>query len=370
MEAQEQPHTPLANEMLRVDALALRSFVDRCMSAVGCSKEQAAIVAEILVEADLRGVHSHGVNRLDMYISEVQAGEVDVNAVPEVVKDTDSVACVDGHNGLGMVTAKFCTDLAISKAKKHGIGWVVARGANHYGIAGYYAMMCSKQGMVGMSYTNTSPVVFPTRSAKVALGTNPIAVAAPSNNPDDPFVLDMATSTVALGKIEYKDRQNKPVPMGWGADSKGHVITESKPILDGGGLLPLGGTEELSGYKGYGLSMMVELFCGILAGSDYGPNIPPWRKGRKRAANLGQCFVCLDPAAFGDGFSDRMSDLMKEMRSLPAVDPAHPVLVPGEPEKIIEKQYKEHGIALHKNLVAALRGIGENLKVDTLPVLE
>jgi len=362
----EQTQTLPSSDLVRIAPKELRAFVDRVIQRVGCNSEQAATVAEILVEADLRGVHSHGVNRLEMYVSELEAGEVNPKTSPEIIKETDSIACVDGKNGVGMVVAKFCMELAITKAKKHGIGWVVARGANHYGIAGYYAMMASKQGMIGMSFTNTSPIVFPTRSSKIALGTNPIAVAAPSTNPEDPLVLDMATSAVALGKIEYKDRQGKTCPHGWGADSTGRETTDPKVVLNGGGCLPLGGVEETSGYKGYGLAMMVELFCGMLSGSDWGPNIPPWRAGRKRPANLGQCFVCIDPQAFGGGFDERVSALMQTVRTLPHIEEDKPVLAPGDPEKAIEKEYTENGIALHKNLVDALQKIAKDRSVDLL----
>jgi len=167
----------------RVDAKELLAFVDRCMRAAGCPAEHAAVVAEVLVAADLRGVHSHGVNRLEMYVGEIKKGEVDPLVRPTIVNETPAVACVDGQNGLGMVIGRYCMDVAIKKAKEMGIGWVVTRGSNHYGIAGYYAMMALQEGMVGMSYTNTSPISFPTRSSRHVLGTNPIAVAAPSSEP-------------------------------------------------------------------------------------------------------------------------------------------------------------------------------------------
>eukprot|EP01087_Luapelamoeba_hula_P005146 TRINITY_DN1522_c0_g1_i1.p1 TRINITY_DN1522_c0_g1~~TRINITY_DN1522_c0_g1_i1.p1 ORF type:complete len:401 (+),score=82.33 TRINITY_DN1522_c0_g1_i1:36-1205(+) len=368
-------------DMRRVAVAELTAFVDRVMQGAGCSPEQAAIVAEILVAADHRGVHSHGVNRLEMYVNELLNKEIDPKGEPEIVSQTDAVACVDGHNGVGMPVAKFCMELAIEKAKKHGVGWVVCRGANHYGIAGYYAMMASKQGMMGMSFTNTSPVVFPSRSAKPALGTNPISLAAPSTDPSDPFVLDMATSAVAIGKVEYKHRQGVQVPDGWGVDKTGTVTQEPEQILNGGGLLPLGGIEETSGYKGFGLAMMVEIFCGILAGADYATNIPPWRQGRGRAANLGQCFICVDPAAFGGGFPERMSDLMHTVRHLPSTSPSSssdssssssnskPVLSPGDPEKAWETLYSREGIALHKNLIEALQHVATRVSVDPLVVM-
>lgn len=352
----------------RVDAKELLAFVDRCMRAAGCPAEHAAVVAEVLVAADLRGVHSHGVNRLEMYVGEIKKGEVDPLVRPTIVNETPAVACVDGQNGLGMVIGRYCMDVAIKKAKEMGIGWVVTRGSNHYGIAGYYAMMALQEGMVGMSYTNTSPISFPTRSSRHVLGTNPIAVAAPSSEPSDPFVLDMATTTVALGKVEIRDREGRQCPPGWGADKAGHPTTDPKEILNGGGLLYLGGEEDTGGYKGFGLAMMVELFAGILSGADYAAKIPPWRQGRGRAANLGQCFVAINPNHFCGGFNDRMGDLMQQMRDLPPVDPALPVLVPGDPEKTIEAAYTKEGIAFHLNLINALQHLASELNVAPLLV--
>jgi hypothetical protein len=173
----------LNQEFAQVDKEQIHAFVDRCMRAVGCPGEHAATVADILVAADLRGVHSHGVNRLEMYVGEINKGEVDPQIRPEIITETPAIACVNGRNGLGMVVGRYSMELAIKKAKGMGVGWVVARGSNHYGIAGYYAMMAAEQGLVGMSFTNTSPISFPTRSAKHVLGTNPIAVAAPSTDP-------------------------------------------------------------------------------------------------------------------------------------------------------------------------------------------
>lgn len=197
------PSASTTGTTCRVSGDELRKFVDRCMQAVGCAPEHAAVVAEILVEADLRGVHSHGVNRLEMYVGEIKKGEVEPRIEPEIINETPAIACVDGRNGLGMVVGRYCMELAIKKAREMGIGWVVARGSNHYGIAGYYAMMALKEGMVGMSYTNTSPISFPTRSARHVLGTNPIAVAAPSNDPQGEIasmMLLMVTMMVMMMK--------------------------------------------------------------------------------------------------------------------------------------------------------------------------
>jgi len=239
---------------------------------------------------------------------------------------------VDGGNLLGPVVGNFCMSLAIKKAKDAGIGWVVAKRTNHFGIAGHYSLQASKQGLIGMSFTNTSPFMVPTRAKKAALGTNPISVAASGVN-NDAFVLDMATTAVAVGKLEIAHRKSQPIPQGWALDRDGKNSVNYLDVSNGGGLYPLGGPEETSGYKGYGLGFMVELFCGILAGSAFGPNVRLWMQSEEEA-NLGQCFVAIDPEAFAPGFAERLQSLMDDCRALEQPDnQSEPVVVAGDPEK-------------------------------------
>ncbi|XP_052776820.1 uncharacterized oxidoreductase YjmC-like [Mya arenaria] len=306
-------------------------FIIDCMIKVGTKRDHAVSLANNLMTADYRGHYSHGLNRLDMYVHDIQSGITVSDAEPKIVKETAATAFVNGNNVLGPVVGNLCMQTAIKKAKESGVGWVAANGSNHYGIAGWYAMQASSEGLLGMSFTNTSPLQVPTRAKKPVLGTNPLSLAAPAKNGDS-FVLDMATSTVALGKIELHDRKNIRMPSGWGVDEHGKVSTEPKSVLNGGGLMPLGGAEETGGYKGYGLAMMVEIFCGILSNASYGPNVRRW-KNTDRIANLGQCFIAVDPEAFAPGFSERLDDLINTCRQLEAVEGEEEVLVAGDPEK-------------------------------------
>jgi LDH2 family malate/lactate/ureidoglycolate dehydrogenase len=339
----------------------LELFSRTCLEAAGCRPEDAAVVAEILVAADLRAIYSHGVNRLEMYVHELRAGDVDPKATPTILTETTAVACVNGNNGHGMVVGRYCMELAIRKAAEVGVGWVVARSSNHFGITGYYAMMAADQGMIGLSFTNTSPLVVPTRAKKPALGTNALAAAAPARK--DRFVLDMATSTVAIGKVEMQHRKGEAVPPAWGVDAAGQPTTNPAAILDGGALLPLGGGEETAGYKGYGLAALVEIFCGVLAGAAFGLDIPPWRKGRGKAANLGQCFVAIDPSRFGKGFEDRLATYLDQLRSLPPIAGETEVLIPGDPEKRAHDRQIRSGIELHPNVAEALKSLAADLGV-------
>lgn len=203
-----------------------KRFIVDCFLASSTKLENAQAMADLLVEADYRGHFSHGMNRLEMYINDLHKNACNGNIEPVITKESPATALVDGGNGLGVVVGNYCMDLAIRKAKTVGVGWVVANRSNHYGIAGWYSMRAAKEGLVGISMTNTSPLMSPTRSKEAALGTNPLSVAAPAENGDS-FVLDMATTAVAVGKIEMQRRKGEPLPYGWAQDPKGNVTEDA-----------------------------------------------------------------------------------------------------------------------------------------------
>ncbi|XP_051885429.1 uncharacterized oxidoreductase YjmC-like [Pristis pectinata] len=344
----------------------LHQFIECCMGAVGAQSSHGSALADVLVEADYRGHYSHGLNRLDMYLRDLKTGICAKDGEPTVGKCTVATALVNGNNLIGPIVGNFCMELAIKKAKEVGIGWVSAYGSNHYGIAAFYSMQAVKCGLIGMSCTNTSPLVVPTRAKQCTLGTNPISVAAPALDGDS-FVLDMATSAVALGKIELQHRRGEKIPEGWGCDPNGKNTTDPASILCGGGLLPLGGSEATSGYKGYGLSMMVEMFCGILSGAHYSKNIRCWKE-TDLVADLGQCFLAIDPECFAPGFKSRMSDLLKMHRDLEPSEPGLCVLTPGDPERQHIAECEQHGaIPYHVSVVDHMNSVARELGVKLLP---
>jgi len=350
----------------RVALSEMHSFMMRCMEKAGAKTQHSKALADLLVAADYRGHYSHGLNRLDMYVRDIQSGITVSDKEPEIIKETAATAYVDGKNVLGPVVGKYSMEIAIKKAKEAGIGWVTAKGSNHFGIAGWYAMRAMEQGLIGMAFTNTSPLMVPTRAKQPALGTNPIACAAPANNGDS-YVLDMATTAVALGKLELNERKGMQIPLGWGCDEDGKATPE--PAKAQNRLMPLGGTEECSGYKGFGLAMMVEIFCGILAGADFGPNIRRW-KTTDREANLGQCFVAIDPSAFAPGFSDRLQSLNDHLRHMEPSEADAPVFVAGDPErKHMEETDSNGGILYHANQIKFANDLAQQLKVEAPPVL-
>lgn len=302
-----------------------RRFVVNCFcSNDRAPKSHAIEMADALVGADCRGHFSHGLNRLEMYLNELDRKTADGWAVPSLLNETIATAWVDGRNGLGMVVGNWCMDLAVEKAKQVGIGLVCCKGSNHYGMAGWYAMRAEDSGLIGISMTNSSPSMAPTRSTEVALGTNPIAFAAPAMN-GDAFLLDMATTTVALGKIELKMRNEEKCPVGWAQDSEGKSTTDPKVAWHANCLMPLGGEESTSGYKGYGLAAMVEILCGVLGDAAFGRNIRKWTlDGGESAADLGQMFMAIDPLVFAPGFSERMSALNSMLRK--SIPVSHTIL--------------------------------------------
>lgn len=275
-------------------------------------------MADVLIEADYRGHYSHGINRLNLYVRDLQSGAVNGKIKPAILKETVAIALVDGRNGLGAVVGNYAMNLAIRKAKAIGIGAVSVKRSNHFGIAGWYTTMAQRQGLIGMSMTNTSKVMSPTRSKGTALGTNPISFAAPAQN-DDRFVLDMATTTVAAGKIEMKLLRNEPCPLGWIQDPDGHQTTETKLAMQALSLTPLGGSEETSGFKGYGISVMVEMLCSALSGSLVSFEVGNWYKRSSEAANLGQFFLAIDPKFFDPDFDKNSSKLLEYLREMPRV---------------------------------------------------
>lgn len=259
-----------------------------------------------------------------------------------------AVAVVEGNNALGQVVGKFSMELAMEKAKNFGLGMVVARGSNHFGICGYYSLMAMKHNLIGISCTNTSPLMVPTRSTKSALGTNPISLGMTSGK--DEFVLDMATTAVAVGKIELAKRKNEDIPEGWALDHNGRPTTNPTTAFDANSLMPLGGIEKNSGYKGYGLALMVEVLCGVLAGSNFGPNIRKWKEGGK-VANLGHCFLAIDPGVFVPGAQERLGQLLEQLRGLPRAGEEE-IMVAGDPErKAMETVDRKGGIKYHENQI-------------------
>ncbi|MEO9871070.1 Ldh family oxidoreductase [Ekhidna sp.] len=347
----------------------LKRFATQVFVKIGCPQEEANQAADVLINADLRGVDSHGMARLSGYIRLHEKNRL--NATPKIktVHETPSTAVVDGDLGLGLVVGPHSMRLAIEKAKNVGSGWVAVKNSNHYGIAGYHSMMALDEDCIGISLTNASPLVSPTFSKERLLGTNPISIAIPTKN-QPPFVLDMATTTAANGKLEVLQRKGLDAPEGWLQDKQGHITTDAKGLVNGGSMRPLGGDREHGSHKGYALGAVVDILSAVLSGANYGPWVPPFVAFIDPAPNpvgegLGHFFGAMRIDAFRDGeeFKSHMDNWIERFRESETVNPDDKVLIPGDPEREMAQERLKNGIDLLDPVVKDLRELGEKLDV-------
>ena len=332
----------------RFDAARLTRFTAAVLTTTGLAPERAAIAAEILVASDLRGVDSHGVPRLSWYLARIAQGAIDMRATPTIERETPTTAAIDARNGFGPPAAHWAMARCIEKAADLGVAFVTVRNSNHFGIAAYYAMMALGRGLAGLAMTNASPLVVPTFAREALLGTNPLAVAIPGGR-ERPFVLDMATSAVAWGKIEIARRKGAPLAPGWALDAAGRETTDPAAALH---LQPLGG------HKGYGLAALVDILCGPLAGAAISANIAGSRAA-PRPANIGHFFAAWRPDAFRpmEEFRADVDALLATLRGAEPLPGHDRVYVPGELEALAEEDRRRHGIPLHPAVVADLEAV-------------
>lgn len=354
----------------RISADTLKSFCTEALERLEVPKEDARITANVLVEADLRGIDSHGVARMSRYVSGIQQGMMKPKANPRVVHETPCTATIDGDAGLGQPVSLRAMQLAITKAREHSLGFVAVRNSNHFGIAGYYAMMALAEDMIGLCTTNTEVIVVPTFARNAMLGTNPIAIAVPTGK-ERPFVLDMSTSTVTRGKLEVYARLEKPIPVNWATDEKGVATDDSARVLQnianrsGGGLLPLGGAlEESSGHKGYGLALAVEIFSAVLPGALYANRVyPKSESGKPLPSGIGHFFGAMRVDAFRpkDEFKRDMDDLIHRLRNAPKAEGATRIYIHGEKEFEAAEKLAKLGVPLNHKVIEDLRAIAKQL---------
>ncbi len=349
----------------RYDGTRLAAFVTAVFTSVGMPDELAATNARILVDADLRGIDSHGVPRLPGYIAAIRAGQIDPTAMPTIAHETAATARADGHNGFGLATAEWAMDLAIKKAREAGVGFVALSHTNHFGAASYYPLRALPHDLIGIAMTNAGGLVIPTFAREPLLGTNPIAVAVPAGK-EQPFVLDMACSTVAWGKVEIARRDEKLIPFGWAVDAEGDPTQDPFAAR---ALLPLGGDRATGGQKGYGLAMVVETLCGPLSGAalsfDQRTYRPEPGTVSSRPTNVGQFFGAWDPAAFRP-IEEYRADVDRLVSTLRAAAPAEGferVYVPGDFEFAAEAERRSEGIPLHPKVVAELEVLARSCKL-------
>jgi LDH2 family malate/lactate/ureidoglycolate dehydrogenase len=334
-------------------------------------KEDAKIIAEVLITSDLRGIDSHGIQRCKMYYDRIKEGIYETTTKIDIIKDEHGIALLDGNCGMGHVIAYKAMKMAIKKAKKYGIGAVAVRNSTHFGIAGYYSLMAIKEGMIGLAVTNARPSIPPTFGAEPMLGTNPLTIGAPTDE-NFPFLIDCATSIIQRGKVEVNARINKPLPKNTVIDDKGEIMTDPNKVLDKmlerkAALLPLGGRgEETAGYKGYGYATVVELLSAALQEGIYlRDTLGIVENGQKRL-KVGHFFLAINTESFIGlkSFKKTAGNIMRELRGSRKIPNTERIYTAGEKEYIAEKNRKEIGIPINQSLQNDIKTMQTELSLD------
>ena len=343
----------------------LKDFSNKVLRAVNCSEAEASIASDVLVEADARGIYSHGTARLQRYCEKMSSGSIEVGKEPKIVYETPISVVIDGNNGVGQYVSDNAVKLCIQKANEKGFCMVTVRNSNHYGIAGYYAEKGLAHDMIGFSATNTTPLVIPTFGKTMLLGTNPIAVSFPTDN--KPVLIDMATSVVPRGKLEVYSRLNKKMPHGWATDEKGISTDDPSKILKnitgkkGGGILPLGGEgEEHGGHKGYGLALMVELLTAGISMGSYSHETYTNKGG------ISHIFAMIKLDLFGSpkDIKRNISRMIDDLRRSEKASGQDRIYIHGEKESEARQRASQDGIRLDKETVMSLKGLSQEYKVE------
>ena len=353
----------MADEQRRVAAASLIEFARAAFGQLGMEPADAQLAAEILIDANLMGLDTHGIAHLDShpgYAPGLRSGDVDPRPKLTVLRETAATALADANGGFGLIVAARAMDLAIEKARNAGVGVVALRNSRHCGAMGFYARRAVEAGMIGIAMTNCSPWVVPTNGKKKTLGTNPIAIGAPALH-GPPFLLDIATSTVAMGKVETALRLKHQLAPGWALDGEARPTTDPAIVYSEGGLTPLGNTMECGSYKGYGLGVAVDILAGLLSATGWSLRL------EKGTSQSGQFFMALKVQAFAetDAFLRDMSDLLTTLMS---AEPAagERVLFPGQREFEIRADRERNGVPLDLALLDRLNRFADKLGIARL----
>ena len=344
----------------------LNAFCQDAFEGFGFSPEEAGIIKDVLMMSDMYGIQSHGMQRVVRYHKGIEKGLINIKAKPEVVFETPVSAVIEGHDAMGQLVGHFAMELAIKKAKESGIGIVSARNSNHYGIAGYYADLALKEGLIGFSCTNSEAIMVPTFARKAMLGSNPIAFTMPAEPYN--FFFDASTTVVTRGKLEMYNKLGKELPNGWALNKDGKASQDAAEVLGnisdhvGGGIMPLGGnTEQLGSHKGYGYGMLCEIFASIF--SQGGTSNKCMTGGR---SNICHGFMAINPAIFGnpEDVKKHFSTFLQELREAPKAEGAERIYTHGEKEAEAIEVCRKEGVPVIDKTVAELFDVCNLLKLD------
>ena len=364
----------MSEQTLKVPVNTLVEFMLEALTAMGTTLEDAKIIADVIVTSDLWGIRSHGIAHLKMYHERIKNGLQLSSTKWTVVKDSQATAVIDGGNGMGMVVGYHAMKLAIQKAREYGLGAVAVRNSSHYGVAGYYPLMAVKEGMVGLSVTNAHPSTAPTFGVKPMLGTNPIAVAAPTDEPF-PYMYDAATSIAPRGKIEVAARAKKPIPEGWVVNQDGIPATDSSNMiqemnLGNVALLPVGGLGELmGGHKGYGLATMVEIFSAAFQDGTYLWGLTDTdADGNPQFLRIGHFFLAIDIDHFipVENFKKITGNMMRELRSSTTAPRQPKIYTAGEKEYYNTQRVQSEGVEIPVEVQKSLQALQKELDLSKI----
>ncbi|HEY8476249.1 MAG TPA: Ldh family oxidoreductase, partial [Chloroflexota bacterium] len=337
----------------------LAEWTRRVLEREGVPAEDAALVGRCLVHANLRGVDTHGVTRLPIYVKRLRLGLVNPRPEVRVVAEAPAGAVVDGDNGLGMVVGTRAMEEAIRRARAAGSSWVAVRNSNHFGACAYYVMLASAAGMVGIAMTNGEALMAPWGGVTPYLSTNPIAFAVPGGREGD-VVLDFATSVSAAGRILLAHKRGERIPLGWITDRRGRPTDDPEVLLRGEALMvPMGG------HKGYGLALMIDVLSGLLGGAAFGPHVGAMYWDFSKPQNVGHLFGALDVGRFVplDVFRARLDQMVREVRACERADGVERIAVPGEIEAETQARREREGVPLPTWMTADLVALGEEVRL-------
>ncbi len=351
----------------------MNDFMVDAFMGYGVPEEDAKIVADVLLESDRRGIESHGCNRFKpIYIDRIVKGTLLPKTEIEIVKETPTSVVMDAHDGMGMVASHKMMEMLVKKAKEYGMAGGAIRNSTHYGIAGYWATMASKEGLIGLTGTNARPSIAPTFGVENMMGTNPLTFALPTDE-EFPFCLDCATSIVQRGRIEYYAREGKATPAGMVISENGEALTDSKDILDElvkgtAALAPLGGIgEEMAGYKGYGYAAVVEILSAALSGGQFMKSLTGVSAdGKPQMYHLGHFFFVVDPEVFmgRDTFKKIAGDICRELRASKKAPGESRIYTAGEKEYEVWQFRKDKGVPVGEAVQKDIITVRDELKLD------
>ena len=342
----------------------LHYFVREVLKRLRVPATHASKVGDALVAADLAGFEGEGVGRLPYFATRISAGLIKANPEIQIAQEDQATATIDGDNGMGHVVASRSMELALTLAKRFGVATVAAKRSNDFGMAGYYARLALREQMIGVVMSNASPAMLPPYGTHPMLGSNPLAIAIPAAEDEPPFVLDMATTGTSRHQLEDAARRNEAIPSGLALDGSGAPTVDAQSALEAMHLLPLGASPERGSYKGFGLSLAIDILSGVLPGGNFGRHLSGTEDTHQVAAGIGHFVIAIRLRAFSPWirFRNGIKDMMRELTGTPAKG-APRVYYPGESELAIEQERRASGVPIEKKVAAELEGLARSLDI-------